>query len=57
MLQMSEVENGFSFVESQFSAERELEIRKRFGADVAITPMALREIVLAQFTADLTFHE
>jgi ABC-2 type transport system ATP-binding protein len=53
MMHVAKSENGFSFVETAFSAEREAELRQRFGSRVEITPLALREIVLAMLSTEL----
>lgn len=49
MLQVCSVENGFSFVESQFSLEREKKLRSIFGSALEASVMSLREIILVLF--------
>ena len=53
MLQAAETESGFSFIETAFSPEREQELQERFGAGMEITPLALRDIVLALLASEL----
>jgi ABC-2 type transport system ATP-binding protein len=53
MMHVVKSENGFSFVETAFSSEREQALRQRFGDRVEITPLALREIVLAMLSTEL----
>ncbi|HWB59385.1 MAG TPA: ABC transporter ATP-binding protein [Chthoniobacteraceae bacterium] len=52
MTQVAKSENGFSFVETAFSPGREQSLRQRYGAQVEITPMALREIMLALLSTE-----
>jgi ABC-2 type transport system ATP-binding protein len=40
-------EDDFTFIETAFSESRRLELQSRFGPTMEITPLALREIVLA----------
>jgi ABC-2 type transport system ATP-binding protein len=53
MMHLAKSENGFSFVETAFSGEREQALRQRFGAQMEITPLALREIMLALLSTEL----
>jgi len=57
MLQAARVENGFSFIETAYSPARELELQQRFGARIEVTPLALRDIVLALLTAGVVPYE
>ncbi len=43
---------GLTFVETAFSPERETTLRQSLGAKIEITPLSLREIVLALLSAD-----
>ena len=52
MMHVSESANGFSFVETAFSPERERELRQRYGEQAGITPMALRDIMLALLSTE-----
>jgi ABC-2 type transport system ATP-binding protein len=51
MLQADREETKFSFIETAFSPARQQELQQRFGARIEITPLALRDIMLALFSA------
>jgi ABC-2 type transport system ATP-binding protein len=51
MLQAVREETKFSFIETAYSPARQQELQQRFGARIEITPLALRDIMLALFAA------
>ncbi len=54
MHQPNQSENGFTFVESAFSDQREGELRLRFGSGIEFVSMPLREILLSVYTSSET---
>ena len=48
--QIATTDNGFSFIETAFDAERETLLRQRYGPQIDISPMPLRDILLFLFS-------
>lgn len=51
MLQPQFSDSGMTFIESGFSAEREEQLRSRFGPSLELATMPLREILLSIYTS------
>jgi ABC-2 type transport system ATP-binding protein len=52
MLQPVRDNGKFSFIETAFTPQRESELHQRYGTSLEITPLSLREIVLALFASE-----
>jgi ABC-2 type transport system ATP-binding protein len=53
ILQPEHSEGGTRFIETQFSPARQQQLTERFGTAIEFTPLPLREIILALFSANL----